>query len=148
MTDEPVRPSGPSEPPEPPEPRDDPRDEPAPFAATVLLTVVSAAAVAVAGLVFPEVNPKLQLLGPAGLMAFEIMVEEVWWRRWWGAIPGAVIGLIAYFEGRAMLADLGAGAWAHPVAFVTAWTLFAVVFALASRYPRTAFTPGRESSPA
>ncbi|MFI6743738.1 hypothetical protein ACIBI9_63665 [Nonomuraea sp. NPDC050451] len=116
----------------------DPRNEPAPFGAVVLLTAASA--VAVMGLsAFLSQPPALKILlfGPIALVAFEVVVHEVWWQRWWGAIPGAVAGLALYFEGRAALSDLVGDTWAHPVAYVAAWTLFAVVFALCSRYPRT-----------
>ncbi|TYB69807.1 hypothetical protein FXF51_06485 [Nonomuraea sp. PA05] len=122
----------------PAQPEDDPRDEPAPFAAVVLLTVAAAAGVMVLGALAPSaLNLKFLLFGPIALVVFEIAVHEVWWKRWWGAIPGAVLGLAAYFEGRAALADIVGDGWAHPVAYVTAWALFAAVFAWASRYPRT-----------
>ncbi|MEQ4725298.1 hypothetical protein [Nonomuraea sp. B19D2] len=124
---------------EPPtRPEEDPRNEPAPFGAVVLLTAASA--VAVMGLAAFLSHPpglKFLLLGPIALVVFEVAVHEVWWKRWWGAIPGAVAGLALYFEGRTTLADLVGDTWAHPVAYVAAWTLFAVVFALCSRYPRT-----------
>lgn len=104
----------------------------------VLLTTGSAlAVVALAGLLGGEPTLKWLLLGPVGLVAFEVLGHEVWWRRWWGAIPGALAGLTVYVEGRQALADLIGDAWAHPVAYVTAWALFAVIFALASRWPRT-----------
>lgn len=117
----------------------DPRDEPAPLGLVVLLTGGSAAAVM--GLTAVLSDPpglKLLLLGPIALVVWEVIAFEVWWRRWWGAIPGAVAGLLVYVEGRQALADVVGDAWAHPVAYVTAWTLFAAVFALCSRYPRTA----------
>ncbi|MEU6788609.1 hypothetical protein ABZ912_56295 [Nonomuraea angiospora] len=116
----------------------DPRNEPAPFGAVVLLTAASA--VAIMGLSVLLSQPpglKFLLFGPIALVVFEVAVHEVWWQRWWGAIPGAVAGLALYFEGRDALGDLVGDAWAHPVAYVAAWTLFAVVFALCSRYPRT-----------
>lgn len=118
----------------------DPRDEPAPFGAMVLLTTGSAVAImaAVSLLSWPE-NLKLLLLGPITLVVWEVITYEVWWRRWWGAVPGAVAGLAMYGEGRQALADVIGDAWAHPVAYVTAWALFAVIFAAASRWPRTSF---------
>ncbi|MDR8407341.1 hypothetical protein MTP10_01125 [Nonomuraea sp. 3-1Str] len=120
------------------EPQTDPRDEPAPFGAVVLLTVASAVAVmAVTSLLDEPPSLKFLLLGPIALVVFEVMVHEVWWQRWWGAVPGAVLGLTLYFEGREALGDVVGDSWAHPLAYVTAWALFAVVFALASRYPRT-----------
>lgn len=116
----------------------DPRNEPAPFGAVVLLTAASAVAVmALSALLSQPPGLKWLLFGPIALVVFEVVVHEVWWQRWWGAIPGAVAGLALYFEGRAALSDLVGDAWAHPVAYVAAWTLFAVVFALCSRYPRT-----------
>ncbi|MDX3104610.1 hypothetical protein [Nonomuraea angiospora] len=116
----------------------DPRNEPAPFGAVVLLTAASAVAVmALSALLSQPPGLKWLLFGPIALVVFEVVVHEVWWQRWWGAIPGAVAGLAFYFEGRAALSDLVGDAWAHPVAYVAAWTLFAVVFALCSRYPRT-----------
>lgn len=119
-------------------PEGDPRDEPAPFEAVVLLTVAAAVGVMVLGALAPSaLNLKFLLFGPIALVVFEIAVHEVWWKRWWGAIPGAVLGLAVYFEGRAALADLMGDGWAHPVAYVAAWAIFAVVFAVASRYPRT-----------
>ncbi|WP_176993903.1 hypothetical protein [Nonomuraea jiangxiensis] len=119
-------------------PEDDPRNEPAPFGLVVLLTAASAVVV-MALEVFLSDPPGLRFLlfGPVALVAFEVITHEVWWQRWWGAIPGAVAGLGLYFEGRAALSDLIGAAWAHPVAYVAAWTLFAVVFAVCSRYPRT-----------
>ncbi|MFG3441039.1 hypothetical protein ACGF0J_27625 [Nonomuraea sp. NPDC047897] len=133
-----------------PAPSGDPRDEPAPFGAVVLLTTGSAVAImaAVALLSWPE-NLKLLLLGPITLVVWEVITYEVWWRRWWGAVPGAVAGLAMYGEGRQALADVIGDAWAHPVAYVTAWALFAVIFAVASRWPRTSFgvSPGPGSSP-
>lgn len=129
----------------------DPRDEPAPFGALVLLTTGSAVAImaAVSLLSWPE-NLKLLLLGPITLVAWEVITYEVWWRRWWGAVPGALAGLAMYVEGRQALADVIGDAWARPVAYVTAWALFAVIFAVASRWPRTSFgvSPGPGSSPA
>ncbi|WP_336208628.1 hypothetical protein [Nonomuraea sp. LPB2021202275-12-8] len=122
----------------------DPRDEPAPFGAVVLLTAGSAVAIlAIYGFFGSAGSSRPLLLGPITLVVFEVVMHEVWWRRWWGAIPGAIVGLVAYFEGRAMLADIIGDAWGEPVAFVAAWTLFAVIFALASRYPRTNFTGDR-----
>ncbi|MFB4280914.1 MULTISPECIES: hypothetical protein [unclassified Nonomuraea] len=119
-------------------PVEDPRNEPAPFAAVVLLTGGSAVAVMVlAALLSHPPGLKFLLLGPVALVVFEVVAYEVWWQRWWGAVPGAVAGLAIYFEGRQALADLMGDTWAHPVAYVTAWTLFAVVFALCSRYPRS-----------
>ncbi|MET7338687.1 hypothetical protein [Nonomuraea sp. NPDC005650] len=116
----------------------DPRNEPAPFGAVVLLTVASAVAVMGLGALLSEPPAlKFLLFGPIALVVFEVMVHEVWWQRWWGAIPGAVAGLALYFEGRVTLADLIGDTWAHPVAYVAAWALFAVVFAVCSRYPRT-----------
>ncbi|WP_155128662.1 hypothetical protein [[Actinomadura] parvosata] len=115
----------------------DPRDEPAPFGAVVLLTVAAAAGVMVLGALAPSaLNLKFLLFGPITLVVFEIAVHEVWWKRWWGAIPGAVLGLACYFEGREALADIIGDAWAHPIAYVTAWALFAAAFAWCSRYPR------------
>ncbi|MGW4475990.1 hypothetical protein [Nonomuraea sp. NPDC004354] len=106
----------------------DPRDEPAPFGTIVLLTTLSAVAVAALQYFVAErLNLKLLLVGPIALVAFEVVVHEVWWRRWWGAVPGALAGLVLYFEGRQMVAE--------PVAYVAAWALFAVVFCLASRIP-------------
>ncbi|MBB6350076.1 hypothetical protein ACWGH8_25795 [Nonomuraea muscovyensis] len=132
-------------------PAADPRDEPAPFGAVVLLTTGSAVAImaAVSLLSWPA-NLKLLLLGPITLVVWEVVTHEVWWRRWWGAVPGAVAGLTMYVEGRQALADVIGDAWAHPVAYVTGWALFAVIFAVASRWPRTAFglSPGPGSSPA
>ncbi|GAA3246216.1 hypothetical protein [Nonomuraea helvata] len=124
---------------EPPtRPEEDPRNEPAPFGAVVLLTAASAVAVmGLAALLSHPPGLKFLLLGPIALVVFEVVVHEVWWQRWWGAIPGAAAGLALYFEGRAALADIVGEPWAHPVAYVAAWTLFAVVFALCSRYPRT-----------
>ncbi|NUW45979.1 hypothetical protein [Nonomuraea rhodomycinica] len=116
----------------------DPRDEPAPFGAVVLLTVASAVAVmVVTSLLDQPPGLKFLLLGPIALVVFEVMVHEVWWQRWWGAVPGAVLGLTLYFEGREALGDVVGDSWAHPIAYVAAWALFAVVFAVASRYPRT-----------
>ncbi|MER6943694.1 hypothetical protein ABT294_06675 [Nonomuraea sp. NPDC000554] len=121
----------------------DPRDEPAPFGAVVFLTAASAVAIiAFASLLSDPPGLKLLLLGPVALVVFEVVTNEVWWKRWWGAIPGAVAGLAVYFEGRDMLTDVMTDTWAHPIAYVAAWTLFAVVFALASRYPRTSFSAG------
>ncbi|MGV9301989.1 hypothetical protein ACWDLG_01330 [Nonomuraea sp. NPDC003727] len=106
----------------------DPRDEPAPFGTIVLLTTLSAVAVAALQYFVAErLNLKLLLVGPIALVAFEVVVHEVWWRRWWGAVPGALAGLVLYFEGRQMVAE--------PLAYVAAWALFAVVFCLASRIP-------------
>jgi hypothetical protein len=119
-------------------PGGDSRDEPAPFGAVVLLTAAAAVGVMVLGALAPSaLNLKFLLFGPIALVLFEIAVHEVWWKRWWGAVPGAVLGLAIYFEGRTALADIVGDAWAHPAAYVTAWTLFAAVFAWASRYPRT-----------
>ncbi|MBB5776676.1 hypothetical protein [Nonomuraea jabiensis] len=116
----------------------DPRNEPAPFGTLVLLTAASAVAVmGLSALLSQPPGLKWLLFGPIALVAFEMVVHEVWWQRWWGAIPGAVAGLALYFEGRATLSDLVGDVWAHPVAYVAAWTLFAAVFALCSRYPRT-----------
>lgn len=130
--------------PDEPDPRDepappdgDPRDEPAPFAPVVLLTVAAAVGVMVFAALAPSaLNLRFLLFGPIALVLFEIAVHELWWRRWWGAIPGAVAGLAIYSEGRAALTDLIGDGWAHPLAYVTAWALFAVVFAWCSRYPR------------
>ncbi|MEV0202330.1 hypothetical protein [Nonomuraea sp. NPDC050691] len=120
------------------EPQTDPRDEPAPFGAVVLLTVASAVAVMVLTSLLDEPpGLKLLLFGPIALVVFEVMVHEVWWQRWWGAVPGAVLGLTLYSEGREALGGIVGDAWAHPIAYVAAWALFAAVFALASRYPRT-----------
>ncbi|MFI7617414.1 hypothetical protein ACIBP6_39945 [Nonomuraea terrae] len=121
-----------------PAPAADPRNEPAPFGTVVALTAGSA--VAVMGLTVLLSDPpsmKFLLFGPLALVVWEVIAFEVWWRRWWGAVPGAVAGLLVYVEGRQALADVIGDTWAHPVAYVTAWTLFAVVFALCSRYPRT-----------
>ncbi|WP_431930893.1 hypothetical protein [Nonomuraea jabiensis] len=116
----------------------DPRNEPAPFGAVVLLTAASAVAVmGLSALLSQPPGLKFLLFGPIALVVFEVVVHEVWWQRWWGAIPGAVAGLALYFEGRDALSDLVGDAWAHPVVYVAAWTLFAAVFALCSRYPRT-----------
>ncbi|MEV0623071.1 hypothetical protein AB0I81_57815 [Nonomuraea sp. NPDC050404] len=132
MLNEPHEESAPS----PPE--DDPRNEPAPFGTLVLLTAASAGAVmALTGLLADPPSLKFLLFGPIALVAFEVAVHEVWWQRWWGAIPGAVAGLAVYFEGRVALADIMGDGWAHPIAYVTAWTLFAAVFAWCSRYPRS-----------
>ncbi|MEV0386222.1 hypothetical protein [Nonomuraea sp. NPDC050643] len=132
--DEPV----PGAEPEPVPPTGDPRAEPAPFGLVVLLTVGSAVAVMVlAALLSHPPGLTFLLFGPIALVVFEVVAYDVWWRRWWGAVPGAVAGLAVYFEGRTALADVVGDTWAHPVAYVTAWTLFAVVFALCSRYPRT-----------
>ncbi|WP_156325681.1 hypothetical protein [Nonomuraea sp. SBT364] len=122
----------------------DPRDEPAPLGLMVLLTGGSALAIIVLVTFFSgSTSLRPLLLGPIMLVGYEVLVHEVWWKRWWGAVPGAIAGLVTYFEGRAMLADLIGDTWAHPLAFVTAWVLFAVVFCLASRYPRTDFTAQR-----
>jgi len=120
----------------------DPRDDPAPFAATVILTALAAALVIAITRLLPEDGAygKFLLLGPFGLVFFEIISNEVWWRRWWGLIPGTIVGLIVYFEGRAALADVLGDAWAEPVAYVTAWTALAAVFAYASHWPRTDFS--------
>jgi len=122
----------------------DPRDEPAPFAETVILTA-GAAVLVVAMLHFfgaPEGvgYGRLVLLGPFGLVLFEVLSHEVWWKRWWGVLPGALVGLIVYSEGRPMAADLIGDEWAQPVAYVLAWTAVAAVFAYASRWPRTHFS--------
>ncbi|NRQ37328.1 hypothetical protein HII36_36655 [Nonomuraea sp. NN258] len=120
-----------------PDAADDPRHEPAPFATTVLLTGGSAVAVmGIAALLSHPPGLKFLLFGPIALVAFEVITAEVWWKRWWGALPGAAISLACYFEGRQALADALGDTWAHPVAYVLAWTLFATVFALCSRYPR------------
>ncbi|MFC4012768.1 hypothetical protein ACFOY2_36430 [Nonomuraea purpurea] len=117
---------------------DDPRNEPAPFGTIVLLTVASAAAVMVlAALMSDPPGLKFLLFGPIAFVVFEVVGNEVWWKRWWGAIPGAVVGLAMYVEGRTALADVIGDTWAYPVAYVTAWALFAVIFALCSRYPRS-----------
>lgn len=130
-----------------PLPITDPRDEPAPFGTVVLLTAVSAVAITVIAHVLPDPpGMKLMLLGPVALVAFEVVVHEVWWKRWWGAVPAALAALVAYFEGRDMMSDVLPETWAEPVAYVAAWTLFAALFALASRLPRTDFTT-RGSSP-
>ncbi|MEU7899312.1 hypothetical protein AB0B45_41470 [Nonomuraea sp. NPDC049152] len=118
----------------------DPRDEPAPFGPIVLLTTLSAVALAVLQYVVAErLNLKMLLLGPIALVVLEVVVHEVWWRRWWGAVPGALVGLAVYFEGREMV-------W-EPVAYVAGWALFAVIFCLAGRValgdPR-----GRRAGPA
>ncbi|MEU4572247.1 hypothetical protein ACBI99_14665 [Nonomuraea sp. ATR24] len=128
-------------------PQTDPRDEPAPLGLMVLLTGGSAVVIILA-VTFLSGSAGLRplLLGPIMLVGYEVLVHEVWWKRWWGAVPGAIAGLVTYFEGRAMLADLIGDAWAHPLAFVTAWVLFAVVFCLASRYPRTDFTAQKSAS--
>lgn len=107
----------------------DPRDEPAPMA-FVALTVASAAALAVVGqFIEHPLGLKLLLLGPIALVAYEVLVHELWWRRWWGALPGAIAGLVGYYE---------ALAWSEPIAYVLAWALFSLAFALASRvvFPR------------
>jgi hypothetical protein len=122
----------------------DSRDESAPFYETVALTALAAAAVmaiiAVLGGSGEDRYVKLMLLGPFSLIFFEFVVHEVWWKRWWGFLPGAVAGLIIYFEGRTALADVIGSVWAQPIAYVIAWTSFAAVFALASRLPRTDFS--------
>ncbi|WP_146103998.1 hypothetical protein [Nonomuraea solani] len=117
---------------------EDPRDQPAPFGAVVLLTAASAVAVmALAVTLSQPPGLKFLLFGPIALVVFEVVAYEVYWRRWWGALPGAVAGLAVYFEGRVALADVIGDTWAHPIAYVTAWTLFAAVFAVCSRYPRS-----------
>jgi hypothetical protein len=123
----------------PPAPHgDDPRLHPAPFGTVVLLTAGSAVAVmALAALLSHPPGLKFILFGPIALVVFELVTYEVWWKRWWGAIPGAVAGLALYFEGREALTGVIGDAWAHPVAYVAAWILFAVIFAWCSRYPRT-----------
>ncbi|TDE60368.1 hypothetical protein E1295_00555 [Nonomuraea mesophila] len=126
----------------------DPRDNPAPFAAVVLLTAgVAVAVMVISALMSDPPGAKFVLGGPIATVIYGVVSHEVWWPRWWGAIPGAIAGLAGYFEGRAALADLVGDAWAHPVAYVAAWTLFAVVFALCSRFPRT-FSRSPGSSPA
>ncbi|WP_165959680.1 hypothetical protein [Nonomuraea longispora] len=126
----------------------DPRDEPAPFGALVLLTAGTAVAVMViAALMSDPPGTRFVLGGPIAVVIYGVVSNEVWWPRWWGAIPGAIGGLACYFEGRTALADLLGDAWAHPVAYVAAWTLFAAVFALCSRFPRT-FSRSPGSSPA
>ncbi|MFC7590453.1 hypothetical protein ACFQYP_47210 [Nonomuraea antimicrobica] len=123
----------------------DPRDEPAPFGTVVLLTSLSAVAVMVlSALLAHPPGAKFLLFGPIALVVFEVITHELWWQRWWGAVPGALAGLAVYFEGRQALADVIGDTWAHPIAYVTAWALFAVVFALCSRYPRT-LSQGRAS---
>jgi hypothetical protein len=122
----------------------DPRDEPAPLGLLLLLIGGSAAVViAIATFFATSTSVRPLLLGPILLVAFQVVAHEVWWRRWWGALPGAVVGLVTYFEGRAMLADVIGDTWAHPLAYVAAWCLFAVIFALASRFPRTDFSSAR-----
>ena len=122
----------------------DPRDVPAPFAETVLLTAGAAVLVVAMPHFFgaPEGvgYGRLVLLGPFGLVLFEMLSQEVWWRRWWGVLPGALAGLVVYFEGRPMAADLIGDEWAQPAARVAAWTAVAAVFAYASRWPRTHFS--------
>jgi hypothetical protein len=122
----------------------DSRDESAPFYETVALTALAAAAVmaviAILGGSGEDKYVKLMLLGPFGLIFFEFVVHEVWWKRWWGFLPGAVAGLIIYFEGRAALTGVIGSAWAQSIAYVVAWTSFAAVFAIASRRPRTDFS--------
>ncbi|TDD11030.1 hypothetical protein E1292_06580 [Nonomuraea deserti] len=136
--DEPVPAGAPQPEGAPSPPGNDPRDEPAPFGAVVLLTAGSAVAVMViSALMSDPPGMRFHLGGPIALVVFEVVTNEVWWQRWWGAIPGAIGGLACYFEGRAALADLVGDTWGHPIAYVAAWTLFAVVFALCSRYPRT-----------
>lgn len=103
--------------------------------AFVVLTVLSALALAVlAQFLSHSIGIKLLLVGPLALVAYEVLVHELWWRRWWGAVPGAVVGVAAYFEGRQALEDLMGARWAEPVAYVAAWALFAATFALCSRY--------------
>ncbi|GIH91109.1 hypothetical protein ACFFMN_08950 [Planobispora siamensis] len=128
---------------EPPVPAEasDPRDDPAPLGETVGLLVLSAIAIMLFAWLVGETDGegpaplKLLLFGPLGLVFFEVMTNEVWWRRWWGAIPGAIAGLALYFEGRATLEDIIGASWATPVAYVLAWACFGTVFALASRVP-------------
>lgn len=103
--------------------------------AFVALTVVSALALAVlAQLLVNPIGVKLLLVGPIVLVAYEVVIHELWWRRWWGAIPGAIVGLTTYFEGRDALEGLLGDRWAEPVAYVAAWALFAGIFTLCSRY--------------
>ncbi|MEU6716046.1 hypothetical protein ABZ897_31660 [Nonomuraea sp. NPDC046802] len=117
---------------------DDPRNQPAPLGAVLLLTTASAAVIMVlAAMASHPPSLKYLLFGPIVLVVYEVVTEEVWWKRWWGAIPGAVVGLAMYVEGRTALADIIGDTWAYPVAYVTAWALFAVIFALCSRYPRS-----------
>jgi hypothetical protein len=116
----------------------DPRDDPAPLALSVGLLVVSAAVIMFITWLFglPHYgSAKWLLFGPVGFLFFTVIVEEVWWRRWWGAVPGAVVGLVIYFEGLTTLEDLIGAAWAGPVAYVLAWGAFGLIFALASRAP-------------
>jgi hypothetical protein len=120
----------------------DPRDEPAPLGETVALTTVAAAGVmlfdAFAHLPEDVVPWKLLLFGPFGLVFFAVISHEVWWRRWWGVVPGALAGLAVYFEGGAALTDIVGESLAHPLVYVTAWSLFAAIFAVCSRLPRRA----------
>ncbi|WP_214408850.1 hypothetical protein [Sphaerisporangium fuscum] len=116
----------------------DPRDEPAPLLPSVGMLAGSAALIMLMTWLFGEPegsSVKWLLFGPVLLLFYEVAVNEVWWRRWWGAIPGAVIGLVVHFEGRPTLSDLIGPTWAGPVAYVLAWAAFGLVFALASRVP-------------
>lgn len=122
----------------------DPRDQPAEFGSTVGLTVGAAvlitAVIAFFGTPGGPGGVKWMLLGPIGLVLLEVIVHDVWWRRWWGALPGAVAGLVIYFEGRATISDILGESWAGHVAYVLAWAAFAAIFAYASRWPRTDFS--------
>ncbi|GII93459.1 hypothetical protein [Sinosporangium siamense] len=149
MSDESQRPTPESEPDD--LPYIDPRDEPAEFGLTVGLVTAGAVIVAAITMFFgsPEApgGVKWLLLGPIALMAGEVLVHELWWRRWWGLLPGAAVGLLVYFEGRHVAADILGVDWGHAAAYVLAWVLFAVVFVYASRWPQTNFSaeprPGR-----
>ncbi|MFI6907870.1 hypothetical protein ACIBKY_41860 [Nonomuraea sp. NPDC050394] len=112
----------------------DPRDRPAPFGVIVGLTTLSAIAVmVVTHLLATPVSMKWLLVGPIALVVYEVVIHELWWRRWWGAIPGALAGLVIYFEGREMVTGFVGPSWAGAVAYVAAWSAFAAIFALASR---------------
>ncbi|OPG12311.1 hypothetical protein [Microbispora sp. GKU 823] len=65
------------------------------------------------------------------------MVTTLWWKRWWALAPGAVAGLGAFLLVRSLIA----ASFAVGVACVAGWAVFAVVFALGTRLPRTSFPP-------
>ncbi|MFI6390188.1 hypothetical protein ACIBHY_09485 [Nonomuraea sp. NPDC050547] len=112
----------------------DPRDQPAPFGTIVVLTTLSAIVVmAIERLLATPVSMKWLLVGPMALVVYEVVIHDVWWRRWWGAVPGALAGLAIYFEGREMVTVVVGPSWAHDVAYVVAWSAFAAIFAAASR---------------
>ncbi|MFI6512772.1 hypothetical protein ACIBCT_34655 [Streptosporangium sp. NPDC050855] len=129
-----------------PEPSD-PRDDHAPLLETVGLLTVSAVAITLLTRLLGAQDGdgagslRLLLLGPVALVFFEVMVHEIWWRRWWGALPGAVVGLAVYFEGRTALEDVIGASWAASLAYVLAWAGFGVIFALASRVPMGRHVP-------